>query len=117
LTPLKSPVIWQTLTGELQFQTLAEHQLLLALLQFPQSLSPNKIMYGYSQTAVPGHQTWVEWPSPESYLRRQAQQWSNVFLNFYRQCRIFGDVQQVTPGANFYLEKSIGIYFGNSFAG
>jgi hypothetical protein len=97
LAQLKSPVIWQTLTGELQFQTLAEHQLLLALMQFPQSLSPHKIMYGYSQTALPGHQTWIEWPPPEPYLRRQSQQWSHLFLNFYRQCRIFGDVQQVTP--------------------
>jgi hypothetical protein len=94
---LKSPVIWQTLTGELQFQTLAEHQLLLALIQFPQSLSPNKIMYGYSQIALLGHQTWIEWPPPEPYLQRQAQQWSHLFLNFYRQCRLFGDIQQVTP--------------------
>lgn len=92
-----APVIWQTPTGELQFQTLAEHQLLLALMQFPQSLSPNKIMYGYSQAALPGHQTQLEWPPSEPYLRRQAQQWSHVFLNFYGQCRILGDVQQATP--------------------
>lgn len=92
-----SPVIWQTITGELQFQTLAEHQLLLALMQFPQSLSPNKIMYGYSQAVLPGHQTQLEWPPSEPYLRRQAQQWSHIFLHFYDQCRILGDVQQATP--------------------
>jgi hypothetical protein len=92
-----APVIWQTPTGELQFQTLAEHQLLLALMQFPQSLSPNKIMYGYPQAALPGHQTQLEWPPSEPYLRRQAQQWSHIFLNFYVQCRILGDVQQATP--------------------
>lgn len=97
LAQLKSPVIWQTLTGELQFQTLAEHQLLLALMQFPQSLSPHKIMYGYSQPALLGHQTWIEWPPPEPSLQRQAQQWSHLFLNFYRQCRLFGDVQEVAP--------------------
>ncbi len=97
LAQLKSPVIWQNPTGESQFQTLAEHQLLLALMQFPQSLSPNKVMYGYSQTALPGHQTWIEWPPPQPSLQRQTQQWSHLFLNFYRQCRIFGDVQQVTP--------------------
>jgi hypothetical protein len=92
-----APVIWQTPTGELQFQTLAEHQLLLALIQFPQSLSPNKIMYGYPQAALLGHQTQLEWPPSEPYLRRQTQQWSHVFLNFYGQCRILGDVQQATP--------------------
>jgi hypothetical protein len=97
LTQWTAPVIWQTPTGELQFQTLAEHQLLLALIQFPRSLSPNKIMYGYPQAALPGHQTQLEWPPSEPYLRRQAQQWSHIFLNFYGQCKIFGDVQQVTP--------------------
>jgi hypothetical protein len=97
LVQLESPVIWQTPTGELQFQTLAEHQLLLALMQFPHSLSPKKIIYGYSQAALPGHQTRIEWPPPKPYLQLQAQQWSHLFLNFYRDCRIFGDVRQAAP--------------------
>jgi hypothetical protein len=89
--------LWQTDSGELRLQTQAEQALLLALLQFPQSLSPQKLGYGCFSPMVPGSHTRVRWPLPQAYLRKQANAWGQLFSNFYSDCRLFGEIQRHTP--------------------
>jgi DALR anticodon binding domain len=89
--------LWQTDSGELRLQTKAEQALLLALLQFPQSLSPQKVAYGCCPLTVPGAETRVMWPLPPAHLRKQAMFWGQLFSNFYSDCRLFGDIQTHEP--------------------
>ena len=89
--------LWQTDSGELRLQTKAEQALLLALLQFPQSLSPQKVAYGCCATTVPGVETRVMWPLPQAHLREQAMVWGQLFSNFYSDCRLFGEIQTHEP--------------------
>lgn len=89
--------IWQNDAGELYLQTPTEQALLQALMQFPQSLSPQKVMYGCPQSLVPGTQTRLQWPIHQAHLRKQAEIWGELFSNFYRECRLFGDVQKTSP--------------------
>jgi DALR anticodon binding domain len=89
--------LWQTDSGELRLQTKAEQALLLALLQFPQSLSPQKVAYGCCTPTVPGAETRVMWPLPPAHLRKQAMAWGQLFSNFYSDCRLFGDIQTHEP--------------------
>jgi DALR anticodon binding domain len=89
--------LWQTDSGELRLQTKAERGLLLALMQFPQSLSPQKMMYGCCNATVPGAETRVSWILPQTHLSKQAMVWSQLFADFHRDCRLFGDVQKNTP--------------------
>lgn len=89
--------LWQTDSGELHLQTKAEQALLQALLQFPQSLSPQKVAYGCCTPTVSGIETRVIWPLPPAHLRKQAIAWSQLFSNFHRDCRLFGAVQKNTP--------------------
>lgn len=89
--------LWQTDSGELRLQTKAEQALLLALLQFPQSLSPQKVAYGCCTPTVSGAETRVIWPLPQAHLHKQAIAWGQLFTNFYRDCRLFGDIQTHQP--------------------
>ena len=89
--------LWQTDSGELRLQTQAEQGLLLALMQFPQSLSPQKMMYGCCNAAVAGAETRLSWILPQKHLSKQAMVWSQLFADFHRDCRLFGDVQRNTP--------------------
>jgi hypothetical protein len=89
--------LWQTDSGELRLQTKAEQALLLALLQFPQSLSPQKVAYGCCAPTVHGAETRVMWPLPQAHLRKQAMVWGQLFTNFYSDCRLFGDIQTHQP--------------------
>jgi hypothetical protein len=89
--------LWQTDSGELRLQTKAEQALLLVLLQFPQSLSPQKVVYGCCSPTVSGLETRVIWPLPSAHLRKQAIAWTQLFSDFHRDCRLFGTLQQNTP--------------------
>lgn len=89
--------LWQTDSGELRLQTKAEQALLLALFQFPQSLSPQKVAYGCCAPTVSGAETRVMWPLPQAHLRKQAIAWEQLFTNFYRDCRLFGEIQTHEP--------------------
>jgi hypothetical protein len=100
--------LWQTDSGELRLQTKAEQALLLALLQFPQSLSPQKVAYGCCTPTVSGIETRVLWPLPPAHLRKQAIAWSQLFSDFHRDCRLFGAVQKNTP--QFALARFALIY-------
>jgi DALR anticodon binding domain len=91
------PSLWQTENGALHLQTKAEQSILLALMQFPQSLSPQKVIYGCSHPKQAGNETRVLWPLPPKQLYRQAIAWSQLFSDFHRDCRLFGEVQKNTP--------------------
>jgi DALR anticodon binding domain len=91
------PSLWQTENGALHLQTKAEQAILLALMQFPQSLSPQKVIYGCSHPKQAGNETRVLWPLPTKHLYRHAIAWSQLFSNFHRDCRLFGAVQKNTP--------------------
>jgi DALR anticodon binding domain len=88
---------WQTPTGELLLQTKSEQALLRILMQFPQSLSPQKMIYGCRFSGLPGAQTRLEWSLPQKHLYKQAILWSQLFGDFYGECRLFGDIQQTSP--------------------
>jgi hypothetical protein len=89
--------LWQTNSGELRLQTKAEQALLLALLQFPQSLSPQRVTYSCCAPMVSGIETRLIWPLPPAHLHKQAIAWSQLFSDFHRDCRLFGAVQKNTP--------------------
>ncbi len=89
--------LWQTDGGELRLKTKAEQALLSALLQFPQSLSPQKVAYGCCAPTVSGAETRVMWPLPQAHLRKQAVFWGQLFSNFYSDCRLFGEIQTREP--------------------
>ncbi len=89
--------LWQTDNGELRLQTKAEQALLLALFQFPQSLSPQKVAYGNCAPTVSGAETRVMWPLPQAHLRKQAIAWGQLFTNFHSDCRLFGEIQTHEP--------------------
>jgi DALR anticodon binding domain len=91
------PSLWQTDGGELYLQTKAEQALLLALMQFPQSLSPQKVIYGHCPPNLVGAETRVLWPLPPAHLYKQAIVWSQLFSDFHRDCRLFGEVQKNAP--------------------
>jgi DALR anticodon binding domain len=91
------PSLWQTDIGALHLQTKAEQAILLALMQFPQSLSPQKVMYGCSHPKQTGHETRVLWPLPPKHLYKQAIAWSQIFSDFHRDCRLLDAVQKDTP--------------------
>ncbi|WP_404790741.1 hypothetical protein [Altericista sp. CCNU0014] len=94
---LGDPSCWQTPTGELLLQAKPEQALLRALMQFPQSLSPQKAIYGNRLLKVLGSETRLEWSLPQKHLRKQAWVWSQLFCDFYRECRLFGDVRETSP--------------------
>ncbi len=90
-------VRWQTTTGELLLQTKSEQALLRMLMQFPQPLSPQKVIYGCRFSKLPGAETRLEWSVPQKHLHKQAILWSQLFGDFYRECRLFGEIQQTLP--------------------
>jgi DALR anticodon binding domain len=89
--------IWQAATGELLLQTKSERALLRMLMEFPQSLSPQKFIYGCRLSRWPSSETRLEWSLPPKHLTQQAMLWSQLFFDFYRECRLFGEVQQSLP--------------------
>ncbi len=89
--------LWQTDSGELRLHTKAEQALLLVLLQFPQSLTPQKVVYGCCAPTVLGAETRVMWPLPPAHLRKQSMFLGQLFSNFYSDCRLFGDIQTHEP--------------------
>jgi hypothetical protein len=91
------PSLWQTENSALHLQSKAEQAILLALMQFPQSLSPQKVTYACSYPKQAGNETRVLWPLPPKHLYRQAIAWSQLFSDFHRDCRLFGEVQKNTP--------------------
>jgi DALR anticodon binding domain len=91
-----NPVPWQTSQGILQFQTESERQLLLELMQFPQSLCLSGAIYGHLQSSEPGCQTPVSWPLNNQVLQKH-QVWSQLFQSFYRECSVLGDVCTKKP--------------------
>jgi hypothetical protein len=91
------PSLWQTERGRLHLQTKTEQAILTALMQFPQSLSPQKFAYGCAHLEQMGNETRVLWPLPRQHLYKQAIAWSQLFSDFHRDCRLFGAVQKNTP--------------------
>jgi DALR anticodon binding domain len=89
--------LWQRESGELHLQTKAERAILTALMQFPQSLSPQKFAYGCAHLEQMGNETRVLWPLSPQHLYKQAIVWTQLFSDFYRDCRLFGEVQKNTP--------------------
>jgi hypothetical protein len=90
-----NPIPWQTAQGELRLQTESERKLLLAFIQFAQSLGGSGEIYGCAQSRTPGCQTPVRWPLGDR--TRNDQIWSRHFEDFYREGRILGSVQAQTP--------------------
>jgi hypothetical protein len=88
---------WQSATGELLLQTKSEQALLRMLMQFPQSLSPQKAIYGCRLSKSPGSETRLEWSVPKKHLHKQAALWSRLCFDFDRECRLFGEIQQSAP--------------------
>jgi DALR anticodon binding domain len=86
--------LWQTESGALHLQTKAERAILTALMQFPQSLSPQKFVYGCVHLEQMGNETRVLWPLSSQHLYKQAIAWTQLFSDFYRNCRLFGAVQK-----------------------
>jgi DALR anticodon binding domain len=88
--------LWQTDAGELYLQTKSEKALLNALMQFPQSLSPQKEIYGCHPFRR-GDRTPLRCPLPPQHLYKQAILWEQLFSDFHRDSRLFGSVQQHAP--------------------
>lgn len=82
---ISTPISWCTNQGQLYLQHPAEQTLLQNLLNFPGALQTSKRSWHTSDPGVP-----LPWPLDADQLRRQTQQWGEQFLQFYRDCRIFG---------------------------
>jgi hypothetical protein len=91
-----NPVPWLTAQGELRLQTESEQQLLRSLMQFPQSLCASRAIYGRLHSPEPGFQTVLQWPLEGLTLHKHLI-WSQLFQNFYSECRVLGDAQAKTP--------------------
>jgi hypothetical protein len=95
---LPNPVPWLALLSDSPLRTQSEHQLLLALLNFPQSLGSSAI-YGRLQGTEPadqsGHQTLVQWPLSDRTLQRHPI-WSQIFQQFYSDCRVLAAIHPKT---------------------
>jgi DALR anticodon binding domain len=89
--------LWQTDTGELYLRTSSEKAILQALMAFPQSLSPQKVIYRCPQSIDSFTESRLEWSLPYTHLHKQAEVWGALFSNFYRDCRLFGAVQTHEP--------------------
>jgi DALR anticodon binding domain len=107
-----SPLPWNTPQG-LRLSSPAEHRLLLALMQFPASLS--KPAYGAAPPHPIGHQTSIVWP-PEDHIVQQQVQWSQLFESFYRECRVLGmqaesrELAQTRLGFILLLKNVLGFW-------
>lgn len=93
--PSSSP--WLTTNQTLCFTTPAEQHLLLQLMQFPGSISTQKQIYGVPHRHWMNTETCLEQPLALKRLRRSSQIWSEAFLAFYRDCRMFGDLYRHSP--------------------
>jgi hypothetical protein len=93
----RSAALWQTDAGKLYLKTPSEQAILQALMAFPQSLSPQKVIYGCPQSIDSGNETRLEWSLPYPHLHKQAEIWGALFSHFYRDCRLFGAVQTNEP--------------------
>jgi hypothetical protein len=95
---LPNPVPWLALLSDSPLQTQSERQLLLALLNFPQSLGSGAI-YGRIQDTEPadqpGYQTLVQWPLSDRTLQRHPM-WSQIFQQFYSDCRVLDVIHPKT---------------------
>ena len=80
-----SPLPWHTLLG--LRSTPVEHRLLLALIQFPASLS--RPISNAEPPHPVGHQTLISWPLDRRIVQRYVQ-WSQLFESVYRECSILG---------------------------
>jgi hypothetical protein len=94
------PVPWLDCQRRLWLTHPAERILIARLLDFPASLSSQKLRRSWRETfclsaselAVP-----VSWPFPRHAVWQQAQAWSKAFEFFYCSCRIWGEVKVETP--------------------
>jgi DALR anticodon binding domain len=84
------PTSWQTPQGDLRFQTRSEHEVLLALMEFPQSLCPSKTVPNSQPMSEAGTRTLMPWPLSDRAIYNQLQVWNQIFDRFYRESRIFG---------------------------
>ncbi|MGB7415203.1 MAG: DALR anticodon-binding domain-containing protein [Thermosynechococcaceae cyanobacterium] len=88
---LTTSIPWTTEQGTLQLQHPAARSLLQNLLAFPNRLGPS------TQTGCPEGMVPLLWPVPKKIVLRDSQAWAASFLQFYRDCRILGEVSQSTP--------------------
>jgi hypothetical protein len=94
-----NPVPWLALLSESHLQIQSERQLLLALLNFPQSLGAGAIygrLHGTESEDQSGYQTLVQWPLSDRTLQRHRR-WSQIFQQFYRDCRVLDAIHPKTP--------------------
>lgn len=84
-----SPIPWQTKQGVLRLQTASEQALIRALMQFPRSLCREKVIYGKLEGQA-GQQTRIHWPISAQGLHQPLQKWSQLFSDFYSECRFLG---------------------------
>jgi hypothetical protein len=90
-----NPIPWLTARGELRLETESEQQFLRSLMQFPQSLCASGAIYGRVHSPEPGCRTVIQWPLENRTLQKHLI-WSQLFQNFYRECRVLGNVRTKT---------------------
>ncbi len=87
---IATPITWCTIDNNLCLQHPAEQRLIQKLLEFPGLLQTSKQVWRRESTSgvsLPG-------PLEHRQLVRKAQEWGEDFQEFYRDCRIFGEVRQ-----------------------
>jgi hypothetical protein len=95
---LPNPVPWLASLSDSPLQTQSERQLLLALLNFPQSLGAGAI-YGRLRSTESadqsGYKTLVQWPISDRTLQSHPI-WSQIFQQFYSDCRVLAAIHPET---------------------
>jgi hypothetical protein len=94
-----NPVPWLALLSDSPLRTQSKRQLLLALLNFPQSLGAGTTYGRLHRTELEdksGYQTLVQWPFSDRTLQRHRL-WSQMFQQFYRDCRVLDAMHPKTP--------------------
>ncbi len=87
---LSTPIPWCTEQHQLRLQHPTEQAIIQKLLEFPHGLqSPKQVWCSTDLSSV-----MLPWPIEHHQRVRYAQNWAEVFLQSYRECRIFGSVSQ-----------------------
>jgi hypothetical protein len=89
---LPQPIPWLTTHHQWRLQNIAEKRVLTLLWQLPQLWSSQSLLHGRGapwadfETSL---KSTLSWPPPNSRLRQQTTVWSEAFLHFYGECRLF----------------------------
>jgi arginyl-tRNA synthetase len=90
LNTILTLIPWCTEQKQLRLQHPAEQALIRQLLEFPGALQTPKLAWRSERSfGVP-----LPWPLERRQLIRYTQSWEKDFMQFYRDCRIFGEVSQ-----------------------